>query len=217
MDAYQSHDMVQRNKILATLEQWSSLVFLAAGGLFAFPPIAAGVRAVTGTEITVTPAIIFIFLGVVFIGLLGLYPEIAERDARLAYSSAGLLAATTAILLPAVGFFLVPTGFPFSEATALAIVVTVAVGSSLTVTSFGIASLRTGAHSRSVGAFLLVMAAGLSLMIVVMLVFGHATPDGVSVLVNGLVALSLGSIGSVLRSANIPSAHSNSAGDLTAS
>jgi hypothetical protein len=116
------------------------MAFLAAGGLFAFAAVAPGVSAVTGTEIALSPAVIFMFLLVVFVGLLGLYPRLSERDAALANGCVGLLAVTTVTVLPAVGVFIPSTGLAVGEATALAIVVTVAIGCTLTVTTFGIAS-----------------------------------------------------------------------------
>jgi hypothetical protein len=197
------------------LEQWSPIAFLAAGGLFTLPEVASGLQAVTGTEIAVSPAAIFVFMLVVFIGLLGLYPRLAEHDSTLAKGGVGLLALTTVTILPAIGVFVPSTGLAVGEATALAIVVSVAVGSTLTATTFGIASLRTGAHSRHVGRFLLVMAAAMSFMIVALLVYAHSTPVWVSPVANGLVATSLGSIGYVLRTADVPSETPDSIGDVT--
>ncbi len=209
--------MVFSNTVWGVLEQWSPMSFLAAGGLFALPAVASGLNAVTGTEIAVSPAVIFMFMLVVFIGLLGLYPRLAERDSTLAKGGVGLLAVTTAIIIPATAAFMLSTGPPFGKATALAIVVTVAVGSALTVTTFGIASLRTGAHSRTIGGFLLVMTVGVSFIIVAMLVYGHSTPTWVGFVVNGLVATSLGAIGSVLRTEDIPTESPDATGDVTAS
>lgn len=209
--------MIYRNTIWAMLEQRSPMAFFAAGGLFTLPEIASGLHAVTGAEIVVSPAAIFMFMLVVFIGLLGLYPRLAERDSTLAKGGVGLLALTTLTILPAVGVFMPSTGLAVGEATALAIVVTVAVGSTLTVTTFGVASLRTGTHSRYVGRFLLVMAAGMSFMIVALLVYAHSTPVWVSPVTNGLVATSLGSIGYVLRTADVPTETPDSTGDVTVS
>jgi len=172
---------------------------------------------VAGTGIAVSPDVIFAFLIVVFVGLLGLYPGLAEWDSTLATGGVGLLAVTAAITIPAIGVFVGPTGLLVGEATALAIVVTVAVGSTLTVTTFGVASLRTGAQSRPVGGFLLVMAVGMAFMIAAMLVYGHSTPAWVGSVVNGLVATSLGSIGFVHRTGTVPTENSDSTGDVTAS
>jgi hypothetical protein len=56
------------------------------------------------------------------------------------------------------------------------LVMTVAVGSTLTVATFGVAILLTGSHSRPVGVFLLIMAASMSIMVVTMIVRGHLGP-----------------------------------------
>jgi hypothetical protein len=61
--------MVHRNTMWTTLEQWSPRTFLAAGTLFALPSAASGLNVVMGTEITVSPAVIFIFLLAGFIWL----------------------------------------------------------------------------------------------------------------------------------------------------
>lgn len=209
--------MPYRNTVWATLEQWTPIAFLAAGGLFALPAVASGVDALTGTEIALSPAVIFIFMLALFVGLLGLYPRLAERGSTLAKGGVGLLAVTAAITIPAVGVFMPSTGLAIGEVTALAIVMTVAVGSTLAVTTFGVASLRTRAHSRPFGGFLLVMAAGMSLMIVAKVMYGHSTPAWVGFVVNGLVAMSSGSIGYMLRTEDIQTESTDSTGDVTAS
>lgn len=192
-------------------------MFLVAGGLFALPPVASGLAVMTGKEIAMSPAVIFMFMLVVFVGLLGLYPRLADRNARLAKVGVGLLAGTTAIIIPAVGIFIPSTGLPVEEATALAIVIAVAVGSTLTVTTFGIATIWTGAYLRPIGGYLLLLAASMAIMIVVMVVYGHSTPSWVSPVVNGLVAMSLGAIGCVLRTEDILAVSKDSTGDMTAS
>jgi len=108
-------------------------------------------------------------------------------------------------------------GLTSEKAAVLALVMTVTTGSILALTTFGVASLRTGVHSRPVGGFLLVMAASLSFMIVATLLFGDPTPPWVGSVVNGIFAISLGSIGYVLRSEDIPVEHAESTGDVTAS
>lgn len=208
--------MSYRATVWGLLERWSPRIFLAAGGLFALLPVATGLSAVTGTEIDVSPVAIFTFVLAVLAGLLGLYPRLAERDATLAKGGVGLLAVTAAMTIPAIVVFVPWTGLPVERATALAIVVTVAVGITLTVTTFGIASLRTGAQSRPVGGFLLVMAAAVSFMVVAMLVSGHSTPEWVASVVNGVVATSLGAIGYVLRTEGIPAENPTPTGDVAA-
>lgn len=209
--------MVYSDTVWAALEQWSPIVFLLAGGLFALLPVASGLTVVTGLEITVSPAIIFMFMLVVFVGLLGQYRRLADRNARLAQVGVGLLAGTVAIIIPAVGIFMPATGLLVGEATALGIVVAVAVGSTLTVTTFGVATLWTGTDLRPIGGYLLLLAASMAFMIVAMVAYGHSTPSWVSPVVNGLAAMSLGAIGSVLRSEDILAASTDSTGDVTAS
>lgn len=193
------------------------MAFLVAGGLFALPTVVFGLNAVAGTEIAVSPIVIFIFMLVVFVGLLGLYPQLAERDSTLALGGVGSLAMTAAVLISALGVSVLPIGLTSEKATVLALVMTVAVGSILALTTFGIAILRTGVHSRPVGGFLLTMAASLSFMIVATLLYGDPTPAWVGSVVNGLFAMSLGSIGYVLQAEDIPVENAESTGDVTAS
>lgn len=209
--------MAHRNTVWTTLEQWSPKAFLTAGGLFALPVIASGAHAVTGTEVVVSPAGVFTFLLVVFVGLLGLCPRLAEQDATLANGCLGLLAVTVTITVPAIGVFTPLLGYPFGEATALAIVVAVAVGSTLTVATFGVATLVTGTHSRLVSGFLLMMAASMSFIVATMLLYGHSGPEWVGTAVNGVIAVSLVAIGFVLRTQDTPTETTDATENVTAS
>ena len=202
------------NTVWATLERWSQIAFLAAGGLFVLPAVASGFEAATGTGIDVSPAVIYLFLLVVFVGLLGLYPELAERGSAVALGGVSVLAATAAIIVSTLGVTALPLGLTIGESTGMAIIVTIVVRSILTVTTFGVASLRTGAHPRPVGGFLLVAGAAMSLMVAAMLLFGHESPVWVSFIVNGLVAMSLGASGYTLRSVDVPADNRASTGGL---
>lgn len=203
--------MPHRDTAWAALERWSPTALLAAGGLFSLTAFAFGAEAVTGTGVDVSPAVVFLFLLVAFVGLLGLYPGLAERDATLALGCLCLLAVTAAVLVSTLA---VPALVgSVGRSAVLASIVAVAVGSALAVAAFGVASLRTGAHPRPVGALLLVTGAGLSLMVVAVLVYGHSTPAWVSFTVNGLVATSLGASGYVLRPVAVPADGGESADD----
>ena len=200
----------------ATLEQWSPTAFLAAAGLFVFPVLAFGFGVVTGAEIDVSPAIMFLFVLIIFVGLLGLYPRLAGRNSTLAQGGVGLLAATAAIILSTLASSVLPIGFSFGKTVIAAIVMTVLVGSTLTLTAFGIASLRSGVYSRPVGGFLLTTSAGMSLVIVGMLLFGDPTHMWVPFIANGLIAISLGAIGYTLRIEDISTEHAEPTTDVTA-
>lgn len=209
--------MVYHKTILEMVEQWSPKVFLAAGGLFALPAVVYGLNTVTGLDIAVPPAVIFLFMMVVFVGLLGLYPRIADQDSTLANGGVVLLAVTAAIIISTFGVSVLFTGPTLGKSTVLAIILTVGVGSILTVTTFGVASLRTDAFSDSVGGFLLVMAAAISFIIVATLVASDPAPAWVGFVGNGLVATSLVSIGHVVRTEDVLTKNPDGTGDVTAS
>jgi hypothetical protein len=207
--------MSYSNTVWATLEQWTSVTFLVAGGLFGLLAAAYGIRATAGTVPAVSPTIIFVCLLAVFVGLLGLYPRLAERNSTLALGGVGLLVGTAAILLSILGLSILPVGLSVGKQTVVASIMSVVVGSTLTLTTFGVASLRTGGHLRPVGGFLLVMAAGLSFITVAMLVYSNPTPAWVGFVATGLFVISLGSIGYVLRTEDGSAEHSESTGDVT--
>lgn len=209
--------MVHRNTMWGMLEKWSPMVFFTAGGLFALLSVLSGLNAVAETGIALSPAVVFVCMLVVFVGLLGLYPRLADRDIRLAKVGIGLLGGTVAISIPAIGVFTPSTGLFVGETTALALVIAVAFGATLTVVTFGFAMHRTGAYLRPVGDLLLLMAASTSVMIGAMVVYGHSTPSWIPPVVNGSVGMSLGAIGFVLRAGAVTTVNSDLTGDITAS
>jgi FtsH-binding integral membrane protein len=208
--------MSYSNTKWATLEQWSPVIFLIAGGLFVLLAAAYGFRAATGAEPAVSPTIIFVCLLVVFVGLLGLYPRLAEGNATLALGGVGLLAVTAAIILSILGLSTLPVGPTVGKQTIVASIMSVVVGSTLTLTTFGVASLRTGGHLRPVGGSLLMMAASLLFIVVAMLLFSNPTPAWVGFVASGLFVISSVSIGYVLRTEDVPANHAESTDDVTA-
>jgi hypothetical protein len=209
--------MTYRDTPWATLEQWCSLAFLVASGLFTFPVVAFGFEAVTGTVIDVSPTVVFLFVLVIFVGLLGLYPRLAEHDATLAKGGVALLAATATIILSALAASVLSIGATIEKSAFAAIVMAVLVGSALTVTTFGTASLRSRAHPRRVGCFLLVTGAGMAVVLVGMLMFGDPAPAWVGAVANGFVATSLGATGYTLLGESIPTGAVEATDDVTAS
>jgi hypothetical protein len=208
--------MSHGNTVWGVLERWNSVPFLVAGGSFSLVAAAYGFGALTGTGIAVSPATIFVCMLVVFVGLLGLYPRLADRDSTLALGGAGLLVLTTAIILSTLGLSVLPIAVSFGKPTIVAIIASVVVGSTLTLTTFGVASLRTGAHPRPVGGFLLVMAVGTSIVVVAMVLSSNPGPWWVGFVVSGLFAISLGSIGYVLRTDVVPADSLKSTDDVAA-
>lgn len=199
----------------STLEQWSPITFLTAGGLFLLLAATYGFKITTGTGIAVPPTIIWVCLLVVFVGLLGLYPRLTKQDSTLALGGVGFLAVTAVIILLNLGLSVLPLGLTVGKQTMVAIILSVVVGSTLTLATFGVVSLRTGGHLRPVGGFLVVMAAGTLFITVAMLVYSNPNPAWVDLVVNGLLAASLGSIGYVLRTEDVPAEYAESAADVT--
>lgn len=202
--------------VWAALERWSPLAFLAAAASFVLPGVAQGYMVATGTGDAVSPGIIFVCHLVVFVGLLGLYPRLADRGSTLAAGGVGLVAVTAAMILSTFGVAVLPLGLTVGKPTVFAIVLSVAVGSMLSAATFGVASVREGVHPRPVGGFLLVVAASELFIVVAMLLYGDPTPPWVGFVVSWLVVTSLASIGYVLRNGDAPADAADSPGGVTA-
>lgn len=209
--------MSYHTTVWITLERWSPITFLATAALFLFLAATAAFRAGTGAGAAVPPKIIWVCLLGVFLGLLGLYPRLAERNSTLARGGGGLLVVTASMILSNFGLSVLPLGLTPGKPTIVAIITSVVVGSTLTLAAFGVASLRTGAHPRPVGYSLLVMAAGTSFLTVAMVVYSNPNPAWVEFVVRGLFATALGSIGYVLRTEEVTAEHTESTSDVTAS
>jgi len=203
--------------VWSTLEQRSPIALLAAGGLFMLLAVASGVETATGTAIDVPLPVVFISLLLVFAGLLGLYPGLADRGSTLATMGVGILTATAGVIVPTLGVTALPNVVTVGQTTAMVLVLTIAVGAVLTITAFGLASLRTGAYSRRVGWFLLVASAAMALMVTAMLRYGHETPGWISLIANGLVGTALGTSGYTLRTGAVPTTNRESTGDVVTS
>lgn len=144
-----------------SLEQWSPTAFLVGGLLMVVDAAFVAANVVTGAEH-------FLLLGEAFvgaawtaalIGLLGLYPGLADRSRWL--SRAGVVFAVIGVVVFAVlavaslGYY---TGILTGEFDTTVFIPGVLIGSVLGFVSFSVASLRTGVHSRTVGILLLVPA-----------------------------------------------------------
>jgi len=151
--------MRQFDTVWATLEQWSPKLYLFAGVLLVGYAVLNGITAFTDVayvtvEDVVGPA--GLLLG--FVGLLGLYPTLADGRPILARAGA------VCVSLGAVGFFgITMIGFAVLAGVASATVPAVmlfpvAVGMIPGYLSFSLASLRVGERFRPVGLLLLVPA-----------------------------------------------------------
>lgn len=158
-------------KQFESLERRSATLFLVAGLLLAVFAALLGVEAFTNTS---APEDVFGPPGflVAMVGLLGLYSRLADRGSRLARASAVVAAVaavgwsviTVAAVAEVAGILPAPEDV---GVLGIAIIMVAGITMVLAYVSFGVASLRSDAHSRTLGLLLLtpptifgVMAAG---------------------------------------------------------
>lgn len=189
--------MTDRAGIWESLERWRSVAFLLAGVSFLGIAVNFGIREVANAGLDVSPIVPITLMLVVYGGLLGLSPRLVERAPRLGRACQAL------VLLFGLDILLALTGGiapgVISRQVLPLLVVTVMIGSALTVTVFGAVCLRTGAYSRFVGGFLLLAALGLFGGIAANILFGTFSPEWVSAVYNGLFGVGLVAVGYVLR------------------
>lgn len=158
------------NSTWESLERWSPKLFLIAGGLLVLAAIAAGVNAVNGVARSPVGSVVGpVGLAISFVGLLGLYPRVADRTPWLA--RAGAVFAVVGIVGYAgisVGNFVSllggnPEGPP---GWATVFVPALVLGTLIGFLSFGAASLRTNVLSRTIGLLLVVPPAIFIVMLV---------------------------------------------------
>ena len=210
--------MVTNNtKLWETLERRRSTAFLIAGLMFAVD--AAIIAAVVGPlgEQYMQLGQAFIAAGWTagFVGLLGVFPGLADRSRRLAQAGAVLVGIG---LLVFVSMGIVSLAY-FSNALSgdLDTLVTILfpgiiIGSVLGFVTFGAATLRTGVHPRSVGVLFVVMGLIPVVNIIRYTIVGIQSRTATLVIVVALTLVTL-SIGYLLRVEEASSGHAPSSVD----
>lgn len=185
------------------LEQRSGVVFLGAGGLM-LVTIVLGTLDMMVTTSLEEPAGIAAIAGIVFsiVGLLGLYPRLADAAPRQARVGL-LLLILPAIYLIAALVWTIPTIFLPEWPALTALLPGDAVGLIFIlfaggITIFGVVGLRTAVPSRTVGGFLLVLAAAWFIVLGAEIVY-EPIPDWVVPTMIVLMTVSLLSIGYLLQ------------------
>ena len=172
--------MTARNGVLESIEGRTGTLFLVAGALFLAFAAMWGVEAFMNRS---APKNIFGPAGFAFafVGMLGLYPALADRSRRLARFGA-IVAIVGAVGAAAnsvwyIGWWVLPAVVP-DPATAA---------------SFGVASLRAGVHSRTVGLLLVAVPTVLAVMILTAAI-GYDSAGSAAVLgsVQALIHLAIG-------------------------
>lgn len=219
---------IQRTRLWNTLEAWDATVFLVAGALLSIAMVINAVDVVTsiptqqGVLLAVEGATGFGGVLFSFVGLLALYPRLRGPSPRLAQAGV-LLAAGPATffasllvaclgLAPLLGFPSVKTVIPSFALIAATILVSYAIA----VTLVGLACLRTGVPSRTVGGLLLVVAATWFGFFGPVLVFRYDIPTWVTFLQTAAMAGPFLAIGVRLRAASNPVGRTRPATEPTA-
>lgn len=202
--------MTDRNKVLELIEARTGTLFLVAGALFIAFAAMWGVEAFMNRS---APKNIFGPAGFAFafVGMLGLYPALSGQSRRLARFGAiiaivgGVGAAANSVWY--VGWWVLPAVVPDPSTSVLVggMVGAMVLGQFLGYTSFGVASLRAGVHSRTVGLLLVAVPTVLAVMIVTVAT-GYDSAGNAAVLgsVQALIHLA---IGYTLRTGSIPTDH----------
>lgn len=181
-----------------TLEQWSATAFLAGGAiLVGFAVSLAVIGILDGSA----PSNIFGGLGymLAFLGLLGLYPGLADRSPRLAragavFAALGTVGFSLTFVAGVTEFMGIDLPAWVSDAQLLNII-----GLVLGFLTVGVASLRTEAHSWLLGLLLLVPAVIFAMNLVRVGVLGPFTPSWAPFLLGSMQALTMLAIGYLLR------------------
>lgn len=182
-----------------SLERWSVMVFLLAGILLSIATINEGVMAI-GME---TPELFQFagFLGMIvsYLGLLGLYPRLADRTSQLTRVGLGLLFLPVVVII--IDLISVALGFgpPFGVTFATAAFGLFALGVAL----FGVVILRAEILSNAIGVFLFVYAIGWLILIGAGQLYGFPPSDTVVVISSALMAIALLGIGYFLRTEDL--------------
>lgn len=185
-------------RVWGTLEQWSGNVFFAAGILVLIGTVVVGLQLLTGNEeLLKDPFELAPFLGFVvsYFGLLGLYPQLADRMPRLARISVLLLLVPVVVMLLFV--FSITVGFDIPSIAPISLVafLTFALGIAL----FGIGSYQAEVPSRGVGLALLALATAWFVMLGAGLLNGFPISQAVNFVTLAIMTGALLAIGYRLR------------------
>lgn len=182
------------------LERKSAMAFVAAGASLLGLAALYGVQALFGTSVTGWPAFLFGSFGLLaaFVGLAGLYPGLAGRVPILGRVGIGIIimAGISLLLFPLCA--LVQDSGVSLPVPPITLFVVAMLAIILAFLLFGVASLRSGVPSRTVGWLMLTFGSMFIVLFVSDLVTGGNTPPVVNFGVSGVQAALLLTTGYIL-------------------
>lgn len=188
----------------ASLETWSTTAFLVGGLLWLLDTTLLGIELFAGVSILGTPGPlnpILYLTGTVAacVGLLGFYPELANHAPRTARVASGIVAIAGATISVSLFWFVSVTILNQPDPPFALLVLSI-LGVALGFVLFGVAGVRTGVPSRTVGSLLLaVVAAIVGWIALGLVVYGGSPPAWTSPAVGAVMSLLLLVIGYTLR------------------
>lgn len=189
----------------ASLETWSATAFLVGGLLWLFDTTLLGIELFAGVSILGTPGPlnpVLYLSGTVaaIVGLLGFYPKLADRMPRLARVGGGIIA-LVGVAIPLLLMWFIAANILNQPDPPFALLILTILGVALGFVLFGIAGVRTGVPSRTVGFLLLTVVATIIGWIALgIVVYGGSPPAWTSPAVGVVMSGLLMTIGSILRS-----------------
>ncbi|MEF8825657.1 MAG: hypothetical protein V5A27_04840 [Halapricum sp.] len=199
-----------------SLERWRAGAFLGAAGSFAVFAMLWGAAVVT--DVAPRPAVdVFGPIGWVlgFVGLLGLYPGLADRTAwrnrvGAVFAAVGVCGASVTAVV-SLGQLAGVTGQPPAWFAVLNLLMLVGIIPGFL--TFAIIILQTDVQSRSLGLFLLLPALLFGANIVRVTTLGPRAPTGAPFVLGGSQALAFVAIGVTLRRAEMSTDQATSPAD----
>jgi len=188
----------------ASLETWSATAFLVGGLLWFLDTTLLGIELFGGVSILGTPGPVNPILYIsgtiaASVGLLGFYPELVERTPWTARVSGAIVAIAGAAISLLLIWFISVTILNQPDPPFALLILSI-LGIALGFVLFGIAGVRTGVPSRTVGFLLLAVVATIITWIALSLVvFGGSPPRWTSPLVGVVMSVLLLTIGYTLR------------------
>jgi hypothetical protein len=204
---------------LGPLGEWSARLFALGGAMFAVSAALTLVAIVTGdVQSSMVLGEAFIAAGWIapLLGLVGLYPVVADRTPWLGRAGVGfaLVGVVAFIYLTVASLLAFVRGLAITEIPIpLAVLLPgIVAGSLLAFGSFSVASLRSGAHSRPVGILMLVPSAIFvtNFLILPAILGPGPNPPEVGFVITGLLTLAMLAIGYGLRAEEPPATRTES-------
>lgn len=205
-----------------SVARWGATAFLAAGGLLLLTALLMVVSALTSTAWEMLPGITgFIGLIFLYVGVLGLYPRVADQTPRLAGTGVALIA------LPLVTIFVLLVWGTLGHVLSIVpvpIVVIPAIGAvfvatfllfTLGTTVFGVASLRSRRLPRAVSLLLFALAGTWVVTFGASSMYGARFPAWFDALTFGVMAVVTLTIGYRLRTGSVQADQTGPPSDST--